>query len=205
MKSTIRIVAFFCVVILIGCKDKHIQSITNKPENINIEAQPIQLKKDSSEENSKTEVNKLTHDQLYAIGETRRDSSARLYSDPSTLKKVYSEVIDEDTSIMTLRYKQNRIISVVKRIINKYNVKLYNTVFCFRKDNECISVDYWNSVEKNTYTYDMFWGTLIKYDGNYNKIDIDVSQKLQIIKSTKVSLDSIMQHFPEFKYSFNWK
>ena len=158
-----------------------------------------------TKESNDTLVQNLTHNELYSIGETRRDSSSRLYGDPSTPKKVFSEKSGDNIREITIKYQNSRIIAVVDRITDNQNRMINNTVFNFDKKNECISTDYWNINKPMTYTFDMYWGSLIKYDVNYDPIEMTSSEKQKIIQTTKASLDSVMLHFPEFKYSFNWK
>lgn len=203
MKSVFKTICIFCFIIFLGCNSKPNKLNSTKVVSSKNDVQTI--KGISLNDNQKGVWEKLTHDQLYSEGETRREISTMLVADSLTMKKVYSERVGDDEGSITLYYQQNRIICLVYRTLNAKDEKIANLVFYFDEKNDCISNSKWNKKEPMTYTYDMYWGSLIKYDVNYNKIEMDSSQKQQIIQSAKSSLDSIMQHFPEFKYSFNWK
>jgi hypothetical protein len=112
---------------------------------------------------------------------------------------------DGNEARITLYYISDRIVRIEKRIYDKDNNQLGYTMFDFNENNTCFSNTQRDYKEKMSYTNAMYWDSLIRFDVNCKIIDINASQKQQIIESTKASLDSIMQHFPEFKYSFNWK
>lgn len=187
----------------LGCSCNHLQTGTKKNE-INTEQQAV--KKTSIEEQRDTSNGKLTHDVLYSIGETRRDSLTRIASDSATLKKSVSEKIGNNFDLKYIQYKGERIIAVVHRIIDDQSKKkITNSVFYFDEENNCMLNIIRDSNEPMSYTYDMNWNKLIKYDVDYNVVDIDTYEKQKVINSTKASLDSIMRYFPEFRYQFNWK
>jgi hypothetical protein len=203
MKSIFKTICIFCLIIIIGCNRKPNRSNDQKVVNSKEDIQTI--KGISSDDKLNNVGTKLTHDQLYSEGETRREVSTRLGAAPSTMKKLYSERLGNDSLSIKLSYQKNRIIAVVYRITNSRDENIAYSVFYFDENNICITNTKRNKGEHMSYDYAMYYGSLIKCDVNYNQIEIDSLQRQQIIQSAKSSLDSIMQHFPEFKYSFNWK
>lgn len=200
MKTT-PIIILCSILSLISCNNKNIK--TNIIENVKKEKSLKNANRIGSESKTKTVIENLTNEQLYITGEARRDSSLKLISKPETLSRTFREIINEDTTITVLYYQPNKIIAINKRVIDKNNNKLLNQIFFFN-NNECISANYWNNREKITYTYDMYWNALIKYDVGYHRIQMDEIEKTHIIQSTDSLINSIMKHFPEFKYSFKW-
>ncbi len=200
MKTT-PIIILCSILSLISCNNKNIK--TNIIENVKKEESLKNANRIGSESKTKTVIENLTNEQLYITGEARRDSSLKLISKPETLSRTFREIINEDTTITVLYYQPNKIIAINKRVIDKNNNKLLNQIFFFN-NNECISANYWNNREKITYTYDMYWNALIKYDVGYHRIQMDEIEKTHIIQSTDSLINSIMKHFPEFKYSFKW-
>jgi len=182
----------------------------SKKANNNIASDPI-------DENTKTELinskdsivpeSKPTHQEIYSEEWKRDEIKAKLKYDISTKKKNFNFKLNdnEDEVRIELYHVKDRIVTIEERIFDKDNDQLKLDVFDFTEDNDCTSSTHWNKKEQMSYIYSMYRDSLIKYDVNCKQIELDASQKQQIIQSTKASLDSIMQHFPEFKYSFNWK
>jgi hypothetical protein len=152
-------------------------------------------------------VKDLTHQDIYSVENKWGEEIGALKHSSATLKKSFNYYIQEDLERVQIElyYIENRIITIEKRVFNKNQdqIKLYT--YDFTKDNVCVSNTLWQSDEQMSYIYSMLWGELIKYDVNCNKIEIDSIQKKEAIESAKTSLDSIMQHFPGFTYTFNWK
>jgi hypothetical protein len=203
MKSIFKAICVFPLILFVGCNNNRNQSNGTKVVSSKEDTQII--KGIGSNDKPDNVGKKLTHAQLYSEGEARREISTKLGADPSTMKKFCTERVNDDSLSIALYYQNNRIIVVVFRITNKKNEKIVNDVFYFDEKNNCISNSTWNKKELMEYTNAMYWDSLIRFDVNYNKIELNSSQKRQIIQSAKASLDSIMQHFPEFEYSFNWK
>jgi hypothetical protein len=194
--------AFFCIII--NCNTwikelneslaiEHLKRTDNKMEiRVSVKDSVVQGKRP-------------TYQEIYSESEKRRKISAEMGADPSTIVKEYNENLDSCKRKLMIYYQQKRIISIVNRISNERNDILANEVFTFDENNNCISNAQRDYKEDRSYIYAMYWDSLIKFDVYCKLIDLTPSQKQQIIKSVKASLDSIMQHFPEFKYSFNWK
>ena len=150
---------------------------------------------------------KPTYQQLYSESEKRFEITGNLKHDSITKKKDYNYKlgVDGNEARITVYYISDRIVRIEKRIYDMDNNELGFSMFDFNENNACFSNTQWNNKEKMSYTNAMYWETLIRFDVHCKIIDIDGSQKQQIIQLAKASLDSIMTHFPEFKYSFNWK
>jgi len=168
----------------------------------------VQIKsKEELKGNSKSTINNpnLSFDELYSKGEEIRGFYSKMASDPKTKTKLYDEIVNGNKVTLQLYYQKNRMYSLVYRILNEKNEKIFNCVFDFDEHNNCIANT--EKLKKNSmsYTNAMYWDSLVRLDVGYNRINITEDQKQKIIQSTKLSLDSLMRHFPEFKYSINWK
>ena len=158
-----------------------------------------------SDDYSKINSQNLTPEELYSKGENIREFFTKTTANPSTKNKLFSEKFNYNETSIKLFYQNNRIYVIVHRIVNAEGDKLYNKVFYFDDNNNCISCSEWTDKSKMTYTNAMYWDSLVRFDVHYKRIALSEDQKQKIILSTKLSLDSLMQHFSEFKYSLNWK
>jgi hypothetical protein len=176
----------------LGIKQISKTDITQAQSISRIESEGLQKRPTYQEIYSKSgQINKI-------IGEQKHDPSTKKESYISTLNVKGDEVRIE------LYHINNRIVTVENRIYNK-DKQLNYSMFYFDEKNVCFSNTKRDYKEDRSYIYAMYWDTLIKFDVYCKLIDLPPSQKQEIIKSAKASLDSIMQHFPEFKYSINWK
>ena len=203
MKSAIRLICLISIVMLITHNNSWSQAITSRKLGPNAEITSQMII--NLEDNFKIRINDLSHEELYLKGEEIRGFFAKTSSNPPTKNKIYSEKMNHIETSINLYYQNNRVYVIVHRIVNTVGDKLFNKVFYFDYDNNCISCSEWTYKSKMTYTNAMYWDSLVRFDVDYNRIEIDPALKQQIIQSTKLSLDSLMQHFPEFKYSLNWK
>ena len=123
----------------------------------------------------------------------------------STKEKSYRKNLGlNDSLIVTLYYQGKQAINIQSSTYSN-NKEVERIGFNFSEDNECISQFHWIP-EKRYSFYDVLYNdTIIRFEMNNRFLPISPSQKQQVIQSAKASLDSIMQHFPEFKYSFNWE
>lgn len=204
MKKANQIIWLIYMVLFVSCNSGL------KKANNNISSDPI-------DENTKTELinskdsivpeSEPTNQEIYSEEWKRDEIKAKLKYDPSTKKKNFNFKLNDNEGEVRIElyHVKDRIVTVEERIFDKDNDQLKLDVFDFTEDNDCISSTHWNKKEQMSYIYSMYWDSLIKYDVNCNQFELDVSRKQQIIESAKASLDSIMLHFPEFKYSFNWK
>ena len=203
MTSSIIARYIFSVLFFVGCNISFAQTNSLNLKNSNGEV----LSKKDAQLTSKTikKSKDLTHDEIYAEGETIRAIYAKVAADPSTSNKLYTEKLHGNEITVKLYHQQNRIYSIVYRVFNSKNEKTLNRVFDFDEQNNCISNTERKINDPMSYTNAMYWDSLVRFDADYNRIDIDPAEKRQIIQSTKLSIDSLMRHFPEFKYSLNWK
>ena len=150
---------------------------------------------------------KPTYQDLYSREWKRTEIIGKLKFGPSTKKDTFNFKLgnNEGDVKIELYHINDRIIRVEKRIFDKNNDNLRLVVFDFSNDNVCISKTEWRKEDQMSYVYSLYGDSLIKYDGNCNLMELNSSQKQKIIQLAKASLDSTMQNFPKFKYSFNWK
>ena len=85
------------------------------------------------------------------------------------------------------------------------NQDLGYSIFDFDDQNKCFLNTQRDAREKMSYSDAVYWDTLIRFDVHCKVISLTKEKKTEIIQSTKASLDSIMQNFPQFKYSIDWK
>lgn len=107
------------------------------------------------------------------------------------VKPSYQEIYSTD-------YKWTEMIGILKHD-SSTKIEFYSL-----KNNICLSFTEWGLKENMSLTYAMHWGSLIEYDVNCKLVELRPAQKKQIIQSVRISLDSIMQHFPGYIYSFKW-
>lgn len=203
MKSAFRIICLVSILTLTTFNNSWSQTKTSNALGINAKI-PSQMII-SLDENSKIKIQNLSHEELYSKGEDIRGFFAKTSSNPPTKNKIYSEKLNHNETSINLYYQNSRVYVIVHRIVNTIGDMLFNKVFYFDDHNNCISCSEWSDKTKMTYTNAMYWDSLVRFDVDYNRIEIDPAQKQQIIQSSKLSLDSLMRHFPEFKYSLNWK
>ncbi|MBA4411612.1 MAG: hypothetical protein C0397_19615 [Odoribacter sp.] len=204
MKKFNQFIWIICLVFIVSCNSGTKKSNSNqadKPVKVETEVNKSHL---ISRNDSLISKRKPTYQQLYSESEQRFEIIGNLKHNPSTGKKIYNYNLGRDSIKITLYHLNERIVTIEKRIYNNNN-ELGFRIFDFNEKNDCFSSSQWNSSEKMTYTNAMYWDTFISFDVHCNIIDMDFSEKKQIIQSTRASLDSIMQHFPEFRYSFNWE
>lgn len=206
MKKVNQIIWLVLLVTVISCNSSTKKLNNNDPDN-SLKSSNFKMSEITSTKDSVIPEKKPTYQDIYSGDWKRSEIIGNLKHDPSTNKKDYNYKLKNDGNEVRISYYsvKDRIIRIEKRTYDKTDNELSFSMFDFDENNLCISNTQWNNVEKMSYTYSMYWDSLIKYDVNCKQIELDASQKQQIIQSTKASLDSIMTHFPEFKYSFNWK
>jgi hypothetical protein len=193
----------FFLICIFGCNSGTKKQINNqtyerKNETQYTKKQPL-LKNDSF-----IQKEKPTYQQLYSESERRLEATGSLKHDLATKNKTYNYLQSNDSVKITLFYIGKRIVTVEKRIF-KGNIEKGFNIYDFDENNNMFSESKWNNVEKMTFTNAIYWGTLLRFDVRCNVVDLDLSQKQEIVKAAKASLDSIMQFFPEFKYTFDWE
>ena len=165
---------------------------------LNAEAERLRIEKQNEI------INNITREQLSSIGESRRKTFEKLLTNRAMKEKRYYFLAGSKNSI-TAYYQYKRIVMIIYKTINSSNEVTATNAFYFDESNNCIYNTNWNIKDKISYTYDMHWGSLIKYDVNYQRMNIDPDEKQQIIQSARASLASMMEHFPDFRYTFYWK
>ena len=206
MKTISQLVCCGSLILLTSCNIGIGKSDKNKVaehlENSNINNQRSVLIKDSI---SPQKV--PTSQDIYSMDDQRSEIIGELRHNPLTKKTDYNfKLNDSGVEVnVTLYFIKKRIVSLEKRIYDINNTELAYSMFDFDENNDCLSNTKMVIKEKMSYSYAKYGNSVIKYDVNSNLIEITDNEKQQIIQSTKVSLDSIMQHFPDFNYTINWK
>lgn len=98
----------------------------------------------------------------------------------------------------------NKIFALEKRMLKGREV-FGHDIFIFGENNDCIGRSTHKKEWNNSFQDALYNDSVVRSDKNERIFLINHFEKQQIIQSAKASLDSIMQRFPEFKYSFNWK
>lgn len=204
MKRLNRIAWLFYITLFVSCNSGSTKADKNAvSDSINDRTKTeLIISKDSTLPESKP-----THQEIYSEEWKRDETMAKLKFDPSTKIKNFNYKLNDNgyEVRIELYYINDRIVTVEKRIFDKDNDQLTLTAFDFVKDNECNSMTQWKKEDRMSYIYSMYGDSLIKYDVNGNKMSLNSLQKQKFIQSAKATLDSTMQHFQEFKYTFNWK
>jgi len=203
MKTSLLARCIFFFIFLVGNNSSFAQTISTDSKNFK---EDVLSKKEGLFIRNPIKKSKyLTHNEIYSEGETIRAFYAKVASDASTKTKSWDEKSNDNEVTIKLYYQQNRLYTIVYRVFNSKKEKILNRIFDFDEQNSCISNTERNINYPISYTNTMYWDSLVRFDADYNRIEINPEQKQQIIQSTKLSLDSLMTHFPEFKYSLNWK
>lgn len=206
MKKLILIVGVITLLPIISCNFESKRPINTKAvESLTIN--DTNVKKNNSHKDSVEIKSRPTYQDIYSEEWKRGEIIGKLKHDPSTKIKDYNyQLNDQGNKVnIELYHIKDRIVLIEKRTFDKINDQLKLDVYDFSEDNSCNAYTIWTKKEMMSYIYTMHWDSLIMHDVNCNKIDLNSAQKQKIIQTVKVSLDSIMQHFPEFNYTFNWK
>lgn len=147
---------------------------------------------------------KPTSQQIYSDIEKRLAVSAELKHNPSTQVKHYKCTLGDKENEISCYYFKNRLIRIENRIFNHKAEIIWFRNFDFDENNNCFSN---SSKDENegSRIYAYILNCVIEYDSTLRPKVIDSSQKEKVIDSVRLSLDSSMRHFTEFKYSMNWK
>ena len=201
MKSTFKLILIFCLLLHIGYH--------------NVSSQSVKEKKGSSLDtlltNKEFDIRKRRNisvkdiQSLYSEIESRRDLTLSQIDDPLTLILYYNEKQGINRRKVLLYHQQSKIIAIVNRIYSPENQIIAYKVFYFENNNHCdwYTIREANDIKSSTYTY--LNGSITKSDDKLTPYIIEGEQKQFIIRSASESLDSVMHHFPTFKYTLNWK
>jgi hypothetical protein len=150
-----------------------------------------------------------TSDQLYTLVENISERKAKLMMDSTTSIKEFSDTIGSRVNRIFCYFQKDRLIAVQNRIriidLENKSKEISCMLFAFDENNCCFE-NLRQDNKNDTPRYFTYYKNKIVVSGSMiNPHFIDSTQKQEIINRAKASLDSTMQHFPEFKYSFNWK
>lgn len=152
-------------------------------------------------------VKKPTSEDLYTLDCKMAEALTALKYGPSTKQSKVSYPL-ENTGLVAnvvLYYQNKRLIRVEKRIYDKSNVQTSYNMFNFNERNGCFTNAQWNAKDVKTCILTMSEYGLIYFSSDMKLIELDSNQMQKFIQETKVSLDTVMGHFKEFKYTFEIK
>lgn len=199
MKKLIQITWIACLIFIISCNSGTKKSNSNQMTKPEINLEQAVLGKDST-----IYEKKPTPQYLYSEIEKTLAVTAELKHDSSTLVKYYTHQLGNNKNVISCYYSRDRLIRIESRIFNKRDEVISFRMFDFDEKNNCFSNSKKDNNEKSC-IYAYIDNYIIEYNSKLTPFVVASAQKKQIIGSVKATLDSIMQHFPEFEYSFNWK
>jgi len=123
---------------------------------------------------------------------------------PST-KKIKVSYPSDNTGLVaeaTLYYNSARLIRLEKYVYDQSKKQVSYSMFNFNEKNACISNDQWNIMDANKRVLTTSEYGLIYFGSNMQLIELESDQMQKLIQETKDSLDALMGHFKNFKYTF---
>ena len=134
------------------------------------------------------------------------------------VEKFYGEKRDQHTAEKTVLNERNdglkdsisfffqdkHVIALEKRTLLDHK-KINHEIFFFDDHNSCIGRSTHHANWSTSYRDVLFDDSLVRYDNSERILPLAETQKQQIIQEAKTSLYSLMQLFPGFEYTFNWK
>jgi len=142
---------------------------------------------------------------ILAIIENIRDIGLQQISDTASLIKNYNEKIGNNRIEINLYFNQKQILTIVYRIYNTEGKRIFHRVYYFDHNGSCNLYSLLENIKIGERTFVYWTGFLLVTDSYYDSKVVEGDEKRKIIDTAKSSLDSIMMHFPEFKYSLDWK
>ncbi|MEI6138935.1 MAG: hypothetical protein WCP85_06715 [Mariniphaga sp.] len=148
---------------------------------------------------------KPTTGEIYSEIETIRNLGLKQLSEANTLTKKFNEKLGDNDVKITLYYQPKSLLSIVYKVYDANGKRVSHQIFDFDKDNSCRLFSNYENRQIGELTYSFWKGFLLSTDSKYNSKVLEGGDKQKIIEFAKASLDSMMLHFSEFKYSLNWK
>jgi len=148
-----------------------------------------------------------TSEDLNALETKMSEQLTALKYDPSTKQSKVSYAFDNAGSMsnVVLYYQNNRLIRLEERIYDQNKTQTSCNMFSFDEKNGCFCNTQWNVRDPMKRILTMSEYGLIFFGSNMNLIDLDSNQMKKLIQETKDSLDVLMGHFKDFKYTFEIK
>jgi hypothetical protein len=206
MKTISKIIPSFCLLFSLGCyaigNNIDSQSANQIPSGTSVIIKFTQITSHFARK-----PNHLVEDSLhlYSEIENRRNLTLSQLEDSLTVIKYFNEKISENQRKIQFYYQKNRIIAIVSRMYNTKDEVIAYEVFYFKENNDCDWYTFRGINEEGSKTYAFLKGLVVCSDASLTPIIMKESKKMKIIQLVKTSIDSTMLHFPEFKYSLNWK
>jgi len=164
--------------------------------------QKSDLKKDSA-----PTFKEPTSEDLDNLDVKMAEKLTALKYDASTKQLKASYAFDNTGSVakITLYYQDNRLIRIEKYIYDQSNKPASYSMFNFDENNGCFSNVQWNVKDANKRVLTMSEYGLIYFGSNMRLIKLKSNQMQKYLQETKDSLDAVMKHFKDFKYTFEIK
>jgi hypothetical protein len=159
---------------------------------------------DKSNEASFVKEGKPVRD-LFFEAEKIIEAHAKLRNDSSTLIKLIKDSIGSNTHEIYCYYLRNRLISIENRIMDETGWDISFTMFYFDKNNSCYTIYKKENRHEKSLFYILDGNSIIVHNNQTSKLLDDSLTRSKIIQEAAAVLDSTMQLFPEFTYTFNWK
>lgn len=204
MKKSKLIILIVVFLFIISCNFDSNRSLDTKAVESLI-VTDTKVESNSLNKGSWIQDEQPTTGQLYSIVETKLKDWSKIKFDSSTIVKHYSNKIGENDHEISCYFSKDHLISVENRITKKNGDDVSFMMFHFDDKNNCFA-NYRKDNEKDTARfYFHINNCIIEYDYKLRPFIVDSLKKQQVIQETKLSLETNMQRFPEFKYIFNWK
>ena len=204
MKKVNQIIWLVLLVTVISCNSST-KKLNNNGIDNSLKSSNFKMSEITSTKDSVIPEKKPTSGQIYSAIETKLDLWAKIKFDSSTIVKHYENKNGKNEHEISCYFSKDHLISVENRIISETGEDISFMMFHFDDKNICFA-NYRKDNEKDTSRFYAYINNyVIEYDHKLKPFIVDSLKKKQIIQETRTSLESNMQRFPEFKYSFNWK
>jgi len=201
MKNTLNLIAVIGLVIFAICSQGKGQ-VPPSENGDSVSQQKSDLKKDSA-----ATFKEPTSEDLDNLDVKMAEKLTALKYDASTKQLKVSYGFDNTGSMVkiTLYYQENRLIRIEKYIYDQSNKALSYSMFNFDENNGCFSNVQWNVKDANKLVLTTSEYGLIYFGSNMKLIKLKPNQMQKYLQETKDSLDAVMKHFKDFKYTFEIK
>jgi len=149
----------------------------------------------------------VTSEELYALEAKMAEKLTALKYDAATKQSKVEYPSDNSGSVakVVLYYLGNRLIRLEKRIYDQTNAPLSYSMYTFNEKNACFCNTQWNQKDGKTQFLTKSDYGLIYFDSDMKLIELAPAQMDKLVQESKDSLDGVMTHFKDFKYTFEMR
>lgn len=160
-----------------------------------------------AENEASTAQQKPTSEDLYALDSKMSEQLTALKYDPSTKQSKVSYAFDNAGSVsnVVLYYRDSRLIRLEERIYDQNKAQTSYNMFSFDDKNGCFCNIQWFARDSRKCILTMSEYGLIYFGSDMKLIELDSNQMKKLVQETKDSLDALMKHFKDYKYTFEIK